>query len=145
LEIDFDEKMLDHSLFRGADGSPWPSSKDVYASSADSWRQEMPRPMLELTELICGPEMALSGYEPYVIRGGINFPTDEAFDFAIKNSRECLGWNTDFSEIEHTLGCELYRRRMLTLDAGYTDLEIERSFLSVSLFNELKAVNKFLD
>lgn len=142
LEIDFDDRMLDHSLFQKADGTPWPSSKEVYATSDNSWQQQMPRPMLELTEFICGPEMGLHGYQPYVLSGASDTLTDEALSFAVKNARECLGWNTDFSEVEQTLGCELYRRRMLTIDSAYTDLEIERSFLSVPIFNELKAVTK---
>ena len=142
LGVDFDDKMLEHSLFRKADGSLWPSSREVYAVSDDSWQEQMPRPMLELTEFICGPEMGLHGYQPLVLTGARHKLTDEGFAFAVKNARECLGWKTDFSEVEKTLGCELYRRRMLNIDSEYTDLEIERSFLSVWLFNELKAANK---
>ncbi len=142
LEIEFEPSMLDYSMFRKADGSAWPSSKEVYAASADSWEQQMPQPMRELTEFICGPEMSLYGYEPCV-RGGTNdMLTDDAFAFAIKNARDSLGWNTDFSEIERTLGSELYRRKMLIINSAYTDSEIERCFLSVPIFNELKARTK---
>ena len=142
LNIEFDSKVLDHSHFRKADGSLWPSSKEIYTASADSWKEQMPDPMRELTEFICGPEMGLHGYQSSALSGGGGGLSDAAFAFAMENARECLGWNTDFSEIEHTIGCELFRKQMLRTELNYTDLEIERSFLSVSVFNEIKDAMK---
>jgi len=114
LDVDYYPEMIEVERFRKADGSRWPSDQSVYRSSANIWRDEMPKEMAELTEFICDPEMRLHGYQPEIYDPSVGL-SDAAFRFAVKNARECQGWRTDFPEIEQTLGSELYRKRMLTL------------------------------
>jgi hypothetical protein len=135
LGVEFRPEMLDVSRFRRGDGTPH-SSWDVFLRSGDSWLGEMPGEMIELVEMVCGADMQLVGYrsERYDAGAGLSAA---AFDFAIRNCRECLGWRTDFSEIEHTVGCELFRRRMLQSSESFSEPEVARAFLFASVYEEL--------
>jgi hypothetical protein len=138
LGVSFEPRMIDVSRFRKADGTAWPSDWAIYRTSADSWREQMPREMAELTEFVCDPEMQLHGYRPeiYDAKAGLSAA---AFAFAIRNARECLGWRTDFPEIERTVGNELYRQRLLRVRDSVPVEELERCFLFPSLFERLRA------
>jgi hypothetical protein len=139
LGVDFHSDMLDISRFRKADGGPWPSDWDIYRSSTDIWRQEMPREMVEIVEFVCDPDMRLHGYQPHIYDEASGL-SHTAFAYAVRNSRECLGWRTDFQEIERTLGGEFYRKAMLVAkDAPSVD-EIERCFLFQEVFRQTQAL-----
>ena len=137
LEVDYEDGMIDTSNFFKADGTPWPSNWDDYKVSIDSWRQQSPREMVELTEFICDPEMRLHGYEPEVYNQ-VNGLSDAAIDYAAKNFRECKGWSTDSKEIEKTLGSEFYRKKLLHTISAPTKEEVERCFLFTETYEELR-------
>lgn len=137
LGVDFRPEMLDVSHFRKADGTPWGTSREVYQASGDVWREEMPAPMAELVEFICSPDMELVGYDLERFDSSAG-PTQAALSFAVSNAHECLGWRTDFSEIEHTLGCELFRSYALRGGVGLSDAEIARCFLSPMIYERLR-------
>ena len=136
LGVPFQAEMLDISGFRKADGSPWASDWTIYRTSADIWRREMPREMSELTEFVCDPEMRLHGYGPefYDEAAGLS---EAAFAYARRNARDCLGWRTDFDEIERTVGNELYRRRLLRTGDTLAPDEIERCFLFTEVYKRV--------
>jgi len=138
LSLDYAADMTDVGAFRKADGSAWGSDWRIYQRSGAVWREEMPREMAELTEFICGPEMGLHDYttEIYDDARGLSA---EAFLYARRNARDCLGWRTDFLEIEKTIGCELYRRRLLRSAGGVDGDEIERCFLFSAVYERLVA------
>jgi hypothetical protein len=137
LNVEYLPEMIDIGRFRKADGKAWPSDWGIYQTSDNVWRKEMPRPMAELTEFVCGPEMQVHGYssEIYDEKAGLSRQT---FEYAISNARECLGWRTDFQEIELTLGAEYYRKQMLRTDNNYSQEEIERCFLFPEVFHKLR-------
>ena len=99
----------------------------------------MPRDMAELTEFICDPDMRLYGYQPEIYDSSLGL-SSKAFEYALRNSRECLGWRTDFSEIEQTIGCELYRKQMLKTKSKYSKEEIERCFLFSRVFDQVQDI-----
>lgn len=138
LGLDFKSEMIDVERFRKADGSQWPSDWAIYQQSADVWRRDMPREMAELTEFICDPEMRLHGYVPeiYDAKRGLS---DATFNYALDNARTCLGWRTDFAEVELTLGAEFYRKRLLKAPNLPVD-EIERCFLFGKVFDRLRNI-----
>lgn len=136
LGIEYHPEMVDISRFRKADGKEWPSDWAIYKTSDNVWRKEMPRSMAELTEFVCDPEMQIHGYSPEIYDAKVGL-SREAFEYAISNSRECLGWRTDFQEIEQTLGAEYYRKQMLRADSAYSNEEIERCFLFSEVFQKL--------
>lgn len=136
LEMDFRPEMTDISRFRKADGNQWPSDAAIYKTSAEIWRQEMPRDMVELTEFICDPEMRLHGYHPEIYDDNIGL-SHSAFEFALTNFRDCLGWRTDYPEVERMLGGEFYRKQMLRAGSEYPDDEIERCFLFTDVYRKL--------
>ena len=96
--------------------------------------------MAELTEFVCDPDMRLHGYQPEIYDPAVGL-SRKAFEFALRNSRECLGWRTDFSEIEQTIGCEFYRKQMLKTKIEYTNEEIERCFLFPEVFRKVQQLD----
>jgi hypothetical protein len=139
LGLDYLPEIIEIERFRKADGKTWPSDSAIYRASDNIWRAEMPHEMIELTEFVCGPEMQLHGYEPefYDSVAGLSQKT---FGYALSNSRDCLGWRTDFPEIEKTLGCEYYRKQMLKMPVQYSHDEIERCFLFSEVFYQALAM-----
>lgn len=137
LGIEYNSKMIDFDLFRKADGTVWPSDWAVYQTSDAIWRKDMPRDMAELTEFICDPDMRLHGYQPEIYDPSFGL-SHKAFEYALSNSYKCLGWRTDFTEIERTMGCEFYRKQMLKTKIKYTKKEIERCFLFPKVFDQVK-------
>lgn len=138
LNVAFHQEMLDVSRFRRPDGSQWPSDWNDYQASIHDWRRQMPREMAELTEFICDPEMRLHGYSPEIYDDSAGL-SDGAFAYAQRNARDCLGWRTDFPEIERTLGSELYRKRLLRDPerSAIGEGEIERCFLFREVFDAI--------
>ena len=137
LGIEYHSRMIDIGRFRKADGKAWPSDWAIYQTSDNIWRKDMPRDMAELTEFVCDPEMQLHGYKPEIFNPSAGL-TRDAFQYAMKNSRECRGWRTDFPEIEQTMGCEYYRKEMLRADSEYSAAEIERCFLFPEVFRQVQ-------
>lgn len=141
LGVDYDPQMIDIARFKKADGKAWPSDWDIYRTSDNIWRSDMPEDMAELTEFICDPDMRLHGYQPeiYDLSSGLS---GKAFEYALCNSRECLGWRTDFPEIEQAIGCEFYRKHMLKTKSKYSSEEIERCFLFSDVFDQIQNIVK---
>jgi hypothetical protein len=139
LGIEYDPAMIEVDSFRKADGTPWPSVWSDYRASVGAWRRELPRPMAELTEFVCDPEMRLFGYGPeyYDAASGLS---PAAFNFALANSRDCRGWRTDFPEIERTLGSELFRKRVIASPGEASGADIERMFLFPLVFDRIRAL-----
>lgn len=138
LGLEFRTEMLDVTRFRRGDGSKPEATWSIYQDSASIWQQEMPLEMAELVEFICSPDMQICGYDPEIYNFSKGLSAD-AFDFAVANVHSCLGWRTDFQEIEHNIGCELFRQRMLRSASIFTEGEIKRSFLSPEIFYRLKS------
>lgn len=136
LGVDYDPGMTAVERFRKADGRTWGSGQAIYSASTEVWKQEMPRDMAELTEFICDPEMRLHGYAPEIFDPAAGL-SGAGFDYARRNARECLGWRTDFAEIERTLGSEFYRRRLLASGAEAGAAEVERCFLFPEVFEQV--------
>ncbi len=139
LGVDFDPRMTAVDRFRKADGRTWGSGQAIYSASTDVWKQEMPRDMAELTEFVCDPEMRLHGYQPEIFDPAVGL-SGAAFDFARRNARECLGWRTDFAEVERTLGSEFYRRRLLSAGAEPDAADVERCFLFPEVFQQVSRI-----
>jgi hypothetical protein len=139
LGIEFEPQMLEVDRFRKADGSRWPSDWEIYRRSGKGWRDEMPGEMAEVVEFVCDPEMRIHGYEPEIGDSPSEL-SPAAFAFAVRNARECLGWRTDFPEIEKTLGCEYYRKRLLRHAESAAPAEIERCFLFQAVFERVRSL-----
>jgi hypothetical protein len=137
LGVEYHPQMIDIGRFRKADGKAWPSDWAIYQTSDNIWRKEMPRDMAELTEFVCDPDMRIHGYRPEVYDSAAGLSRN-AFEYAVRNARECHGWRTDFPEIEQTLGCEYYRKQMLKADSEYSTEEIERCFLFPEVFLQVR-------
>lgn len=142
LDLDFESDMLQVENFRKADGSKWDTSWDIYRTSLEPWRNpEVPLPLVELTEFVCQHEMQLFGYE-LAVHDSTNGLSDAALAFAIRNTTECLGWSTDFAELERTIGSELYRNRILESALEVPVEQVERLFLFQSVYDAIKGCHE---
>lgn len=77
LEIEFDDKMTDPTCYVDGYGDPWgqntaydkgKGAKAFNPATADRWRESLSPKEITLTDHICGPEMALLGYEKATAR-----------------------------------------------------------------------------
>lgn len=136
LGVEFTPIMSDIDKFNKADGSKWPSNREDYKNSKDVWRQKKYKDLAEITEFICDPEMCLHGYFSE-IHGTKNGLSNSAFDFLVNNLKTSLGWNTNFQEIERTIGSELYRKRILKSSINISEKEIKRMFLFTEVYKEI--------
>lgn len=141
LGVEYHSDMSDVTRFRKADGNRWPSDWEIYYASTDMWRQQMPPEMAELTEFVCDPEMRLLGYQPEIYKEAVGL-SDAALAYAARNARECLGWRTDFRELERTLGSELYRKRLLSSRVTPAPDEVERCFLFPQVLPQLRLLER---
>ena len=137
LGLEFEGATLAIDRFQKADGSKWPTPEKIYSVSDAMWRDEMPRAMAEVTELICGHEMSLHGYqrEVYEPRQGLS---EEAWQYLMHNEATAVGWSTGFDELERTIGSEMFRDRMLLSGGTYPVSQIRRCFLFTEIFEELQ-------
>lgn len=139
LNLDYEPQMTDVSLFRKASGEKWPTSDEIYKSSVNIWEKQMPSEMAELVEFICSPDMHIHNYFPkyYFEKKGLSI---KAYNYALNNFNNCLGWRTDFDEFSKNLGCEFNRKRVLELK-NLTKKQIEENFLFLEYFNKYKKMN----
>jgi len=140
LGVDYQSDMINVDLFRKANGERWPSDWDIYKSSPDIWRTKMPHEMIELTEFICDPEMRLHNYHPEIYNNKAGL-SESCFEYALQNFHDCLGWRTDYPEVERMLGSEYFRKKLLQSDVTYSEEVIDRCFLSSDVFNSLKLLD----
>lgn len=139
LGVEFEEDMVCVDKFRKADGSPWQTPWAVYQNSIEPWRDcDVPSQLVELTEFVCQYEMQLFGYEVefYDPTHGLS---DDTLEYAMRNTAECLGWRTDFPEVERTLGSEMFRHSVVRAGQKLPAELVERLFLFPSVFDAISS------
>ena len=140
LGVEFDVAMVDTANFRMATGDGWPVTWDIYGESIEIWKRRLPGYVIEVIEFICDPEMRLFGYSPVEYHPGSRL-SDDAIAFILKDSRECVGWRTDFRQAEKDIGFELFRKSLLNTRDIEVECEIvERCFLFRELYNSVKGL-----
>ncbi|MEE9215420.1 MAG: hypothetical protein V3U54_11630, partial [Thermodesulfobacteriota bacterium] len=140
LEVEFDSAMLDTSNFslHTATGKKWGGTWDIYHSSIDIWREKLPKQIIEVIEFICDPDMRLLEYfsTQYTEASGLS---ESALQFILRDCRDCVGWRTDFGQIEKDVGFELTRKSLISNRYLQLDRElIERCFLFKVVFDNLR-------
>lgn len=145
LGVEFDQSMLNIDMFRTATGQKWPVTWDIYQESIDVWKNRLPEHVIEVIEFVCDPEMRLFGYSPLKYRPGSRLSYD-AIEFVLKDSRECVGWRTDFNQAERDIGLELFRKDLAYLSKAEVDEElIERCFLFREVYDHVRPIGKSRD
>ncbi len=125
LGIDFKPEMLRLS----ADGWKGNSSYnhggcDIYSDTVDRWRQILPKPMVQVADFLCGPEMALTPYHPV---GEVKL--DIVLAYLIEAGLKPGSWRSDRGDPLADFGGELVRHALLeTREVRVEDLA-ERCFL----------------
>jgi hypothetical protein len=140
LDLEYSDSLLDVNSFKKANGENWESDWNTYQKTEGIWKSDMPEEMVELTEFVCGPEMGLHDYTPMIFDKNRGM-SSKTIEFAIKNIKDCKGWNTDFLEIERTIGSEFFRLEMLKSSILFSTEEIERNFLFNEVFLNLTKSN----
>lgn len=151
LGVPFDSAMLDADNFRDPSGGKWvPNShydtppSGIFSSSVDAWTKYLSPEIVETVEFVCDPDMETVGYAPTVYQSG-GYPGAGCLQFISTDSDECLGWRTDFGDMEHDVGSELLRKTMLGSSGTRFDGDlIQRCFLYrevYELLSENRGVN----
>jgi hypothetical protein len=100
----------------------------------EHWRTQLDPGTLAMCELVCGPDMRMSGYEPTA-----NEPAgDAALAHLIASDAWDVSWRSDLNEPERDFENELTRRSLLgTADPDRS--ELRRAFLFEQLHETLRA------
>ena len=136
IDLEYEPNMINVNLFRKATGEKWGTNKKIYKESVKIWESQMPKEMAELVEFICSPDMQIHGYKP-LYYDDVKGLSNKAYDFALNNFNNCLGWRTDFNEFSKTMGCELNRKKIIKSNK-LTEKLIEENFLFSEYYLKLK-------
>lgn len=121
LEIDYSAEMLRLS----ADGWMGNSSfqhggQDVYAETIERWRQVLPDPVVQAADYFCGPEMALTRYQP------ASTPDPATVLAYLRLAAAQPGsWRSDSGDLLTDFGAEMVRQ-VLTAATGVPDESLAR-------------------
>ncbi len=146
LNIDYTDDMIDTNHFVSQDGGKWlPNSNQenapqsgIFTSSIDKWKDTLTADLLNLIELIAGPDLKMSGYET------LNSFNSKMVSVAYKRHKNehsnwkggGWGWRTDNYNPELDISFELLRRS--TIENRNNDKELmELMFLFPELINHL--------
>jgi hypothetical protein len=129
LGIEFEEAMLAPAW---GGNSSFGEQRGVDPAAAERWRERLSPELAALTELVCGPDLALAGYEPLGARDD---------DAALAHLRESDGWTmswrSDLGDPERDLAAE--QERLALLERGAAGEELRRAFLFPEAYAALRA------
>ena len=123
LNIDYIDSMIDTNQFKSPDGGKWiPNSNQenvpqsgIFTSSIDKWKDTLSDDLLNLIELIVGPDLQMSGYKT-----SNSFNSKMVSDAYKKHKKEHInwkdggwGWRTDNYNPELDISFELLRRNII--------------------------------
>jgi hypothetical protein len=125
LGIRFAPEMLEVS----ADGWLGNSSyeyggRNVYTHTVERWREVLPGPVVRVADFLCGPEMALTGYQ--TVREA--HPA-ELLDFLSQAGSSHGSWSSGSGDLLVNCGGELVRRELLKCDKIPDESLVRRCFL----------------
>lgn len=145
LDTDFDPAMLDAGRYIDyATGTVWAGNSSfemkmagIQTGHAERWRQKLAPEVVELVDFVCGPEMALAGYQPQTSFES-TMPGPESLDYLIRNGEGYASWRCDFADPQRDYGFELFRWALLGAGPRCFDTRLlRRSFLFEDVFAEL--------
>jgi hypothetical protein len=137
LDLEYDDAMLGRDGFVDrARGGVWRGNSSytdaqpgVADDRVDRWRTSLDPRALALVELVCGPELALAGYEP----GADDPDEDVVLAYLEEVDRNAGSWRSDLGDPRRDLECERARRRLLS-DDGADTAAARRAFLFEEVF-----------
>ena len=151
LDLPFDGRMIDAANFRDPSGRTWApnsalrneSAGRIYGTSIDAWMQVLSPEVVEVVELVCGPEMRLLGYAPLGGGDQTMIPSEKAFTLLDHDQESALGWKVGQPEVTSDVGAELIRRGFLA-DAEEARAEswVRQYFLFIDAFHALRTLGK---
>ena len=143
LDIDYFDDMINTNCFVSQDGGKWlPNSNQdnapqsgIFTSSIDKWKNTLPNDLMDLIELVAGPDLEMCGYE--TLKPFNSEMVSNAYQ-RHKNEHESgvgggWGWRTDNHNPELDISFELLRRN--TIENNKNDIELLKLML---LFPELE-------
>ena len=149
LEISYEERMLDTSnYFDYSTGRPWQGNstfqqkiEGLNTDMTARWRTKLSPDVVDLIDLICGPDMHLHGYTP---RADFReqLPPAHILAHLIESGQGTPSWRSDFEDVQRDYGYELFRRALLACTDAQEiapDL-IRKSFLFEEVYSRLQPV-----
>jgi hypothetical protein len=127
LSLPFDAGMLD--LAWPGNSSFQAATAGVDATLAERWRGQLAPAQLALAELVCWPELGLSGYDRTGADGSVREHLDESDGWPVS-------WRSDLGDPARDHACELERARLLR--EGGDAAAIRRAFLFEDVYEALR-------
>ena len=134
LGLAYDPGMLALSAEGWPGNSSFAEGKDVYTSSTERWRTRLPAEVVRTTDLLCGPEMALTAYSP-------QFPpavTEDVRSYLYQAENAPMSWSSTSGDVARDLGGESRRLQLLGGGAQTASADdIRRHFLFTQTFEAI--------
>lgn len=125
LGLEYDSGMLALSADGWAGNSSFGAGRNVYASSAERWREALPADVREACDCLCGPEMALTPYRPDFVGP----PGPRVEDYLRRVESLPASWRSTSSTWEVDVRGEKKRYELLANPQGAESSVIRRHFL----------------
>jgi len=147
LGIGYSSDMIDTNNFISPDGGLWqPNSNQgvvpqsgIFTSSITKWKETLSQDMLDLIELITGPELTMCGYETGMMNNNENI--ESAYNYHKQESNNWVGggwgWRTDNHNPELDISFELFRRNAIINKIDNEEL-IELLFLFPDIYQKIR-------
>jgi Sulfotransferase family len=148
LEVDLDERMLDpkhyidystNTMWQG-NSSFEESTTGISTRPASRWRSTLDPAIVAAIEFLCGPEMALAGFDALTRGAQIEVEPDAAaLIYLIRADKSYANWRSDLGDPQIDLGYELFRRKLMALPDDFDDPKlVRRSFLFPEIRRQLR-------
>lgn len=146
LDIKFDPDMIDASKYINySTNAVWEgnssfetTTQGISQKQKERWKSQLDPRVIKLTELACGPEMPLEGYE---IANDINrlCSDPDILDYLIQNNTEECSWRSDRQNPQQDMELECSRLDLLKKErAELNKNDIRRSFLFQEALDKIK-------
>jgi hypothetical protein len=141
LGLEPDESMLGHDGFRDrTTGGVWSANSSyandapgILSDSVDRWRDSLDPRARAVVELVCGPELALTGYAADDL-----VPDDAAaLAYLVDTNDSAVSWRSDLRDPRRDVDRELARIELLSHAGNAAPDAVRRAFLFEEAFRAL--------
>ena len=107
--------------------------QDVYAETIERWRQALPEPLVQAADYFCGPEMALTRYQPASTPDPATVLT-----YLQQAAAQPGSWRSDRGDLVADFGGEMVRQMLANSTDAFDTSVVRRCYLFPNTLNAIR-------